>query len=164
MMNESLVTDVLWQLKHSVGDLLPAIFKAFAILAIGWIVALIGSALVRKGLSALNKRAGQTGSANNLQDGLSKGVFWIVMLIAILAALNAFQGSQFAGPLNGALAQTFAYLPKLAAGGALALVGWLVANFVRLISTKALAATSLDEKLLSASGTSSTAIDRKSVV
>jgi Conserved TM helix len=147
-MNETFFTGLLGNLKTNLGDLLPSILGALVVLAIGWVVALIASSLVRKLLGALNKRTGQLSTSTGLQDGLAKAIFWVIMLFAIFIALDKFHDAKVAGPLSGALSQTFAYLPKLVAGGVLALVGWLVASVVRLLSTKALAATSLDEKLM----------------
>jgi hypothetical protein len=151
-MNESFLANVVGHLKTNLGDLLPSVLGAVAILAIGWIIAVIASSLIRKVLNALNKSGSMS---DGLQQGIGKGIFWIIMLFAIISAANSFHGSQSVGPLSGALTQTFAYLPKLIAGGVLALVGWLVATMVRMLSTKALATTSLDKQLLASSGTGS---------
>lgn len=156
MMNDTFITGIVGDLKHNLGDLIPSVLGAIVILVIGWIIATIVSSILRKALGALNKRTGQIGTnSDGLQNGLAKGIFWIIMLFAAVMAFNNFHGAQSTGPMGAALSQTFAYLPKLIGGGVLALVGWLVASVVRLLSTKALAATSLDEKLMGDSGSAS---------
>ena len=48
--------------------------------------------------------------------------------------------------------QIFAYLPKLAAGGILLLVAWVIATVLRTLVKKALSATSLDDRLSGEAG------------
>ena len=58
------------------------------------------------------------------------------------------------GPLRGMLDQVLAFAPKIVAGGVLLLVAWVLATVVRTVASKALQATSLDDKLSSEAGMS----------
>lgn len=155
-MNSQFATDLLSSLQKNMGDLLPSVLGALVILVIGWLIALVLSTIVRRSLAALSRRTGDgDGGTSSLGNGLAKGVFWIVMLFTVIAAFNNLKLASLPGPLSNTLNQALNYLPKLIAGGVLLLVGWLVATVVKLFSTRALAATSLDSKLSVTSGTSS---------
>ena len=67
---------------------------------------------------------------------------------------NALNLELVSGPLRGFLDQVLAFAPKLVAGGVLLLVAWLLATVVRTVVSKALQATSLDDKLSSEAGMS----------
>ena len=142
-------------LQSSLGEAVPRILGAIAILLIGWIVAIIVRAVIRKGLGAigLNQRvAASTGNELNLENGIALGAYLIVMLMVVLAFFNALRLEVVSGTLQSLLDQVMAYLPKLLAGGILVLVAWGLATVVRTIVTKALESTKLDERLSSDAG------------
>jgi len=137
-------------LQSTLGTFLPSILGAILILIVGWFVAVLVRAGVRRGLKMLqlNERVGKgTESSMDFETGIAKGVFWIIMLIVLIAVFNALNLPQVSKPLDALVTQVMAYLPKLIAAGVLALVAWLLATVVRTLVTKALGATTLDEKL-----------------
>ena len=67
------------------------ILSAIAILLIGWIVALILAAAVKKVLQKLGtnqKLSSTTGHRSNVESILSRVIFWLVMIVAVVGALN----------------------------------------------------------------------------
>ncbi len=137
-------------MQSTFGDILPGIFGALAFLVIGWIVALVVRALVRRGLGSLrtNERiASVTGTQMDLQRGVSTGAYYLILLLALIGCFNALDLELVAGPLQALVDQFFAYAPKLIGAGGLILVAWILATILRKLVTTALASTSLDEKL-----------------
>ncbi|MEE9344018.1 MAG: mechanosensitive ion channel [Methylococcales bacterium] len=137
-------------LQGTLGESLPSILGAITIFVIGWIVALLVRAGLRKGLKILklNRRLGQsTDAAFNLESFIAKLAYWLIILITLIAVFNTLDLQQVSQPLNALVTQVFDYLPKLISGGILALIAWLVATVVKTVASKGLSSTRLDEKL-----------------
>jgi hypothetical protein len=143
--------NALWNsLQNTLGGHIPQLLGALAILILGWLIATVVRAAVRKSLGffSLNKRFGQaTGSPVDLEGGVALAMFWLVMLFTLIAVFNSLNLAMVSGPLSGLVTQITEYAPRLVAGGILALVAWLVASLVRALTQKLLDKTSLDEKL-----------------
>jgi hypothetical protein len=76
----------------------------------------------------------------------------VLLLLVLVAFFNALQLERVSVSLQSLVDQVFAYLPKLAAGGVLLLVAWVLGTVLRSIATRALGATGLDEKLSAEAG------------
>ena len=74
-------------------------------------------------------------------------MFWLVMLVALVAVFNALNLTMVSGPLSGLLQQLADFAPRLLAAGALAFVAWVVASVLKLLVGKLLDKTTLDEQL-----------------
>lgn len=130
-------------LQTSLGEYLPTILGALAVLLIGWIVALIASKLVRIGLAKLrtNERlSAETKSDTDFEKMGGRIVFWIIFLVALVGSLSILHIDGVTGPLAN-LVNTL--VPAII----LAVVAWLVATIVRVVVNKALRATHLDQKV-----------------
>lgn len=139
----------------TVGDTLPNILVALAILVIGWLVALILRAVVRKALGMLkvNPRfESLMGQKLDLQNGISAGVFYLLMVFVLVAFFDQLKLQLVSEPLQSLLSQVTVYLPKLVGGLVLALVAWMLATLVEKISSKALSATNLDDQISTEAG------------
>ncbi|MDN5511892.1 mechanosensitive ion channel [Acinetobacter sp.] len=126
------------------------ILAAVAILLIGWILALIIAAGIKKVLEKLetNRRlSGATGHHSNVENIVSRIVFWVVMIIAIIGALNVLNLTGVSGPFSNMLQQILLFIPQLIAAIAVGFVGWIIANLVKMGLQKLLDRTQLDEKL-----------------
>ena len=126
------------------------ILAAVAILIIGWIIALIIAAGIKKVLSKLNtnqKLSTATGHRSNIENILSRVVFWVVMIIAVIGALNVLNLNSVSGPFSNMVQQFLLFIPQLLAALAVGFIGWIVANLVKVGLTKLLNKTQLDEKL-----------------
>lgn len=140
---------------ESVGGYLPGILGALAILLVGWIVALIGRAIMRRALGVLRLNARlstQIQAKLDLEYTIASIVFWIIFLFALIAMFNVLRIDSVSGPLSALAASVMLYLPRILLAAALILVAWLLATIVRTIIDKALAATRLDDSLSKAAG------------
>lgn len=142
-------------LQNTLGEHIPAIFGALAILVLGWMIAVAARAAVRTLLSMarLNGRiAESTGQKIDLEGQFAIGFFWVVLLIAAVAAFNVLDLQMLSQPFTALIDKLIGYLPKLLAGTLLIVLAWFVATVVRKFAAKALAATVLDDKLSSSAG------------
>ncbi|MGQ9872247.1 mechanosensitive ion channel [Leptodesmis sp.] len=140
----------------NVVDLILRLLYAIAILIVGWIIA----ALLTSGIRGLLKRtnidnriahltAGERADTFSIENVIASVVFWVVMILAIVGALNALQLNTVSQPLNNFLNQIFAYLPRI--GGAIFMiaVAWVVATLSRIVAIRLARSLGLDERLQS---------------
>ncbi|WP_151714436.1 mechanosensitive ion channel [Acinetobacter bereziniae] len=126
------------------------ILAAVAILIVGWIIALIVAAGFRKILEKLgtnSKLSSATGHRSNIESILSRIIFWVVMVIAVIGALNVLNLNSVSSPFSLMIQQFLLFIPQLLAAVAIGFIGWIVANLVKVGLKKALDRTQLDEKL-----------------
>ncbi len=134
---------------------LPKLVGALLILVAGWIAALAVAAVVRALLRRTSlddriakwllgdKRAKRT----NVERGAGKIVFYIVMILVLVAFFQALGLTLAAEPLNDMLTQVFEFVPNIIGAVLLLLAAWLVASGMRLLVSRAVAAAKLDERL-----------------
>jgi hypothetical protein len=142
-------------IQESLGAGLPNLLGALVILVVGWLIAVIARAGVRKLLSVLgvNQRiSSQAGEGVDVEAGTAKVVYWLILLLAVIAFFDALGLRLASEPLQALVSQFLGYAPKMIAGGVLLLVAWVLAAVVRKIAQEALAATSLDERLEAQAG------------
>lgn len=144
------------------ADLLTSLSRAalnalFAVsaLILGWIVAMVISAIVRNVL----KRTGLDDRLNAIvatADGdgsiqvaqwVSKIVFWLVMLLVIAGLLDRYGTGAAAAPINNLLDTAMGYIPGLIGAGALLVAAWVIATGVRFLVTRLADRTNIDERL-----------------
>lgn len=138
----------------NVIDLILRLLYAIGILIVGWVVA----ALLASGIRSLLKRtdidnriahltAGERADTFSIENVIATVVFWIVMVVAIVGALNALQLNTVSQPLNNFLNQIFGYLPNI--GGAIFMiaVAWVVATLSRIVAIRLARSLRLDERL-----------------
>ena len=142
-------------LQGSLGVHIPQIVGAVAIFALGWLVAVLVRAGARRllGVLAVNRRIHEsTGVQIDAEHPVAVGAFWLVLLGALIAALNTLDLSNLSNPFSQMLADILSYLPHLLAGLVLTVVAWLIATVLRAAVVKALSLTSMDERLSAAAG------------
>jgi hypothetical protein len=140
-------------LQDTLGDNLPAILGALAVLILGWFVALVVRAICRKGLGRIKLNANiqkATGQALDVEKWLSVALYYVILILALIGFLNVLDLGLVSGPLQDLVSQVFGFAPKLFAGAVLALVAWVLAMIVRTVVTRLLAKSTLDEKLSAA--------------
>ncbi len=141
---------LLSSLGASLGTTLPKVGGALLILIIGWVLAIIIRAGIRSVFrwARLNERVeSATGQEMDLGGGIATVGYYTVLLMAGVAFFNALQLTAVSGSLQGLVDQVLVYVPKLLAGGILLLVAWVLATVLRSLVTRALGATSLDDKV-----------------
>lgn len=110
---------------------------ALAILLVGWLVAGIAAVSARRLLRRARLDRLLAGSPEapaqsaSPERWIATAVFWVIMVLAVVAALNVLDLATVSEPLNQFLNQIFAFLPRLGAAAVLAVVGLLLANLSR---------------------------------
>ncbi len=138
----------------NIVDVILRLLYAIAILIVGWVVA----ALLAAGIRSLLKRtnidnriarltAGERADTFSIENVIATVVFWVVMILAIVGALNALQLNTVSQPLNNFLNQIFSYLPKLGAAIFMIAVAWVVATLSRTVAIRLARSLGLDERL-----------------
>jgi hypothetical protein len=140
------------QTLNNIGQLLVNVLFALVILFVGWIIARIVAALVGKFLHwlKLDERITKAAGANKvprLEDIITKAVYYLILLFAVVAALNALGLTIVTQPLNALLNAIFAYIPSLIAGGVVVFIAWLVATILRAIVRGFLESTKMDKRV-----------------
>ena len=131
-------------------DQFHPILAAIVILLLGWIIALIVAAGVKKLLQKLNtnhRLSSATGHKPNIENLLSKLVFWFVIILAVVGALNVLNISAVSDPFSNMVSRVLAFIPNLLAAVAVGFIGWILAGLVKAGLTNMLARTEMDEKL-----------------
>jgi hypothetical protein len=116
------------------GPLAINLLGAIAILIVGWIVAAIAASFTRKLLKRTDVdnrlvgwvRGNQQGTQPNVEKWASLAVFWVILIIAIVAFLNALQLTAVAEPLKNFRIADFHLLTQ--AGGRARPVGNCLAS------------------------------------
>ena len=131
-------------------DQFHPILAAIVILLLGWIIALIVAAGVKKLLQKLNtnhRLSSATGHTPNIENLISKLVFWFVIILAVVGALNVLNISGVSDPFSNMVSRVLAFIPNLLAAVAVGFIGWILAGLVKAGLTNVLARTEMDEKL-----------------
>ena len=84
-------------------DQFHPILSAIAILVLGWIIALLVSAGVKKLLQKLGTNTHlntATGHHSNVESIIARVVFWIILIIAVIGALNVLNLTSVSGPFS----------------------------------------------------------------
>jgi hypothetical protein len=147
--------NILTQVLESVGAYIPNLIGALIILIIGWVVALVLSAIVRGVLQRTtldNKLASwisgkEEGETQDVERAVGKVVFWLIMILVLVAFFQALGLTLVVDPLNQLLNQVLQFLPQLVGAGLLLIIAWIIASFLRLIVTRVLGAAKLDERV-----------------
>lgn len=138
---------------------LPIILKAVALLVVFWIVAIVGGALVRKGLqlTRIDDRAAEDlglggmleteeGEPRSIAALAGTAVKWIILAFGFLAFFDALQLGVVAGPLQNILDKITGVIPSLLQAVVILGVYWVVATLLKLVATKGLEAVGFDKK------------------
>ncbi len=136
----------------NIGQLLVQILYAVIVLFVGWVVAKIVSILVAKLLHwiKLDERLGKAAGENKvpqLEKIITLAAYYLILLFAVVAALQVLGLTIITQPLNAMLNAIFSYVPQLIAGGVVIFIAWLVATILRAIVRGFMEATKWDKKV-----------------
>ncbi|MEN9255146.1 MAG: mechanosensitive ion channel [Gloeomargarita sp. SZTDM-1c_bins_89] len=137
--------------------LVPFLFNllgALGIFIVAWIAA---SLLAEFGRSTL-KRTGIDDRLSQLVSGTSEPtisvgkwlgliVFWVVLLLGVVGALDVLQLSGISQPLAQLLNEIFAYVPRIIGGLIVAVLAWGVATVTKLVVVRLSQSLQLDQPL-----------------
>lgn len=142
-------------LMETLGSTLPTLLAAVGILVVGWFVAILLRAGTRKLLDAVNlneRIAASTESEVDAESVGASGVFWVAMLLVLIAFFNVLDLEIVSGPLEALVTKVFEFGPSLFAAGVLAILAWVLASLARGLLGTALSKTTIDEKISSEAG------------
>src|SRR5690554_2181818 len=147
------------QLETSLGQYLPMVLGAVAILILGLLVALAVRTLPRNGLTRLrvNERinshaeSAATGRLDVVAIAASIG-FWFIIVITLIGVFSVLRFDGLYAPFSALVAEVMLYLPRIVLAGILALVAWLLATVLRAGINRLMAAGHWDEKLSDSAG------------
>lgn len=145
----------LTSMQSTLGVYLPKIAGALGILVIGWLIAVIVRAGVRRLLSALKvdaRIAESTGQGTQVERIIAGGLFWLVLLVTAVGIFNVLNLYAISNPFSLLVTKIINYLPNLLGGAALTLVAWLIASLLRSLADKTLKASRIDSKLSETAG------------
>ena len=150
------VQEMLNQIVGSIVAYLPNIIGALAVLIVGWLIALIVSAVVRGVLQRTkfaDKITGamgagvEEGNARNAAQVIGRGLFWLIMILVLIAFFQALRLTLVTDPLQRLMNQIFQFLPQLFGAGILLLIAWITAAVSRLAITKVMDVAKVDERM-----------------
>jgi Conserved TM helix len=142
-------------LQSTLGGQLPAIFGALGIIVVGWLVAVIARAAMRRILSLLKvdtRIEESTGQKVGVESGIAVGVFWLIILVTLVAVFDSLHLDRISNPFAQMVAQIIGYAPRLVAGTILVLLAWLIATLIQALVNRALSASTLGERLSKEAG------------
>jgi hypothetical protein len=142
------------------GSFIPSLVWAVVLLILGWILASVAALLVKNVLKRTriddriaNQILGRDPNQDvPVEEWVAAAVYWVILLFAIIAFLNALNLAVVSQPLNNFLGQIFVYLPRI--GGALLLLGvaWAIATLVKVVVVRGLSRFRLDDRLAEQTG------------
>ena len=137
----------------------PRIVAALLILLIGWLVARLLAGVTRRLLKwvKLDDRLakGMEGAGEksmSVEGVITQVVYWLIIFITVLAALNALGLTAITGLFGTMLVSVFAYLPRVVYAVVLAVVAWIVARIIRALVTRVLHSAGADKKVTEPAG------------
>lgn len=142
-------------LQSTLGASLPSVLGALAILIVGWLVAIVVRAGIRRGLAVvrLDERIrSSAGGTMHLEQGIALTAYYVLLVLVGVAFLDTLKLQLVSVPLQALVGEVFDYLPRLGAGAALLCVAWIVATIARNLITGGLKASGLDERLAAETG------------
>jgi hypothetical protein len=130
------------------------ILKALAILVVGWLVAKgvsIGTKKILDRTELDNKLAAKVTGGKTvgmpLEAGISRFVYWLIMLFVLMAVLQSLGLTIVTEPINAFVTKIVGFLPQVLAAAVLAAIAWAVASVLRVVVANLLGAFRVDEKL-----------------
>lgn len=144
-----------WQgLQNDLVRILPSLLGALAVFIVGVIIAAALASLTRSLLRRTNLdnrlAASIMGDSRTRPAHVEKLfgsiVFWVITILAAVAALNVLNLNTVSQPLNTFLGEIFRFLPRLGSAIVLGLVAWVVATLTKLIVIRSARSFRLDER------------------
>jgi hypothetical protein len=130
------------------------ILKALAILVVGWVVAKGVSMGTKKVLDKTEldnklvaKITGGKTAGMAIEAGVSRFVYWLIMLFVLMAVFQSLGLTIVTEPINAFVTKIVGFLPQVLAAAVLAAIAWAVASVLRVVVANLLGAFQIDQKL-----------------
>ena len=147
--------DAFTNIEATLGPLWPLLVFVLILIA-GYVVAKVVEGVVRAALRRTrldDKLLGAVSDNPSLSSERIGGriAFWVVIVIALIAAFNAVDLGAVGGPLGEFVGTIIAFIPRLIGAVILAIVAYALAKILGMLTTKALQAVHIDERVSAAS-------------
>lgn len=127
------IGNLLEPLMGKIGTLLPGVLGALLVLIIGWLIALLIKRAIYSLLHKikLDEKVNKEGENKlKLERGLSKLVYYLVMLYVVLLVLNIMGVKEALAPLNLMLNDFLSFVPNLIGAIIIAFAGYVIAKII----------------------------------
>lgn len=149
------MSEVIAELREFVVERLPDLIILIAILVVGWIIALAVSYMIRKALdrTSIDERIARKmvgdERATQINTGrwVGRAAYYIILLLTLLAFLQATRLTAASEPINAMLASVLAYIPRLFGAAAILFIAWVVASLTRALLARAFERWEIDRRL-----------------
>ena len=144
-----------YQIQTTLGPLWPVLVFVLILLAF-YVVAKILQGITRSALRRTTVDDKLFGTIADRPTSLTSEdiggriVFWVVMVFGLITAFNAVDLGEVGGPLGDLVGQIVGFIPNLVGAFLLALVAYAVAKILGTLTTKALHAAGVDERIAAA--------------
>lgn len=143
------------QIGGMIGQNVPGLLGAIAVLLVGWLAAWVIAALMHGALkrasfdNRLAEWMRQDGGAAPLpiERWISRGVFYLLMIFVLIGFFQALGLTAPTEPLNRLLTTITSFLPQILGAFVLLLVAWVLAQVLHRVVGALLRAVRVDEKL-----------------
>ena len=143
--------DAVTNIEATLGPLWPLLVFVLILIA-GYVVAKVVEGVVR---SALKRTRLDDKLLSSVSDNPSisseriggRIAFWVVIVIALIAAFNAVDLGAVGGPLGEFVGTIIAFIPRLIGAVILGIVAYALAKILSTLTTKGLEAAHIDERI-----------------
>ncbi len=133
---------------------IPTLVGAFLVLLVGWLIALVVSAVVRRLLqrTTLDNRLATWIAGDEEAEGIQverwigRGVFWLIMIFVLVAFFQVLGLTIITEPLNQLLVQIFQYAPRLMGAALLLGAAWVLASMLKYATVRVLKLAKVEER------------------
>jgi hypothetical protein len=137
------------------GSTVLNLIGAIIILIVGWIIASIVAGIVKNLLKRTNidnriassVAGSRGGSEPKIENLISSVVFWVLIIITVVAFFDVLQLTTVTAPLNNFLNEIFRFLPRLGSAALLVALAWVLATLAKSIVIRSARSFNLDERL-----------------
>ena len=131
-----------------------------AILVVGWLIAVIVSAICRRVLRRTdidNRIAGwvvgeEAAARVEVEKWTAKGIYYVLMLFVLVGFFQAVGLTIVTEPLKEMLVYVFTFAPRILSAGLLLIFAWILGRVLRFLVVRGLTAASIDERLGESAG------------
>lgn len=119
----------------------------------GYVVAKILTAMARKALarvrldSRLSKRFGSRGGQVSVEKPLTMGLFFLLMIMVVIAVLDFAGLTTAAGPLGGVVSAIMMAIPAIGKAAIIVIVAWVIGATLQKLVTKAVDGMGVEGRL-----------------
>ncbi len=142
------------QVTDTLRGFLPDFLVAVGILLVGWLIAIVLAAIVRRlviEVARTQRFAGITIEEGSDREKaaaqLARATFWIAMFFALVFALQALHLPALSTPIAALLESVFGFLPRIIGAVLLLIAAWVIGGIVRFAVRRLFDYTHLDERL-----------------